>query len=250
MRLFRSHGLGNDYLVLASGEPLSPALVRALCDRHTGVGGDGVLEPVEGGLRIWNPDGSEAEKSGNGIRIFAHWRVHRGGAASPLTLRTKGGTVQARVTGDDVRVEMGVARVSPARVLAGVEAVPVDVGNPHHVVFAARDDWREVGAALEHAVPGRTNVQFATVSGPHAVRVKVWERGAGETRSSGSSACAVAAAAVATGRAASPVEVHMDGGTLRVEVGEGGAVTLEGPVEAIGEVEVDDAWLRRRRTEE
>ncbi|MFZ5475469.1 MAG: diaminopimelate epimerase [Myxococcota bacterium] len=246
MRLFRSHGLGNDYLVLEDGPPVTPDLARALCDRRTGVGGDGVLEPVDGGLRIWNPDGSEAEKSGNGIRIFAHWLVRRRGAASPLTLWTKGGVVRAWVAGDDVRVEMGVARVGEPRSVEGVTALPVDVGNPHHVVFAVPDDWRSLGARIERSVPARTNVQFVAVEGPRAVRVKVWERGAGETRSSGSSACAVAAATVATGRASSPVEVRMDGGTLRVEVGEGGAVTLEGPVEAVGAVELDAGWVARR----
>ena len=173
MRLFRSHGLGNDYLVLGDGaRALTPALVRALCDRHRGVGGDGVLEPTRrrGALRIWNPDGSEAEKSGNGLRIFAHWLVHAAGAA-PRSRRCgrRAASCAAACDGDDVRVEMGVARVGAARALAGVEAVPVDVGNPHHVVFAVPEDWRERRRArLEHAVPGRTNVQFVRSVGPSA----------------------------------------------------------------------------------
>lgn len=250
MRLSRAHGLGNDYLVLADGSPLTPSLVRAVCDRHEGVGGDGILEPVPAqdgadyGLRIHNPDGSEAEKSGNGLRIYAHWLVRARGAPPRFTVWTPGGVVRCEVDGDFVRVAMGVAKVGAARIVEGVEAWPVDVGNPHHVVFAAPEDWRALGARIERSVPARTNVQF--VAGLDPVRVKVWERGAGETKSSGSSACAVAAVVVARGLRASPVEVHMDGGVLTVAVGPGGEVDLAGPVEAIAELEVDAAWSSRR----
>lgn len=254
MRLFRAHGLGNDYLVLAdaAGVALDPALVRAICDRHEGVGSDGVLEPAsprEGadyGLRIHNPDGSEAEKSGNGLRIFALWLVRDRGAAPSFRVWTPGGVVACHVEGERVRVAMGRAEVSPPRALCGVEAHPVDVGNPHHVVLGHREDWRALGARMERAVEGRTNVQFVEVDGEDALRVKVWERGAGETRSSGSSACATAAVGVKLGLVRSPVRVRMDGGELTVAVGAGGDVELEGPVEAIGEVTVDDGWLRRR----
>lgn len=254
MRLFRAHGLGNDYLVLADagGVALDPALVRALCDRHEGVGSDGVLEPAPArdgadfGLRIHNPDGSEAEKSGNGLRIFARWLVRERGAPTSFRVWTPGGVVACHVDGDQVRVAMGRARVGAPRTLCGVEAHPVDVGNPHHVVLGWREDWRALGARLEHAVDGRTNVQFVEVDGPDALRVKVWERGAGETRSSGSSACATAAVGVARGLVRSPVHVRMEGGELIVRVGTDGDVELEGPVEAIGDVTVDAAWLRRR----
>ncbi len=254
MRLYRSHGLGNDYLVLEDGlltdGQLTPAIVRALCDRHTGVGSDGVLEPVppaEGadyGLRIHNPDGSQAEKSGNGLRIYADWLVRFRGARLAFRVWTPGGVVGCEV-GARVRVTMGVARLSPARMLCGMEAWPVDIGNPHHVVFGVPADWEAIGARMEHAVPGRTNVQFVEVVGPGVLRVWVWERGAGRTRSSGSSACAVAMAAVATGRVSSPVCVQMEGGELDVTVGPDGAVTLEGPVEGIGRMEVEAGWLGR-----
>ncbi len=249
MRLFRSHGLGNDYLVLEEGS-VTPALVRAICDRHEGVGSDGVLEPVPGvgadyGLRIHNPDGSEAEKSGNGLRIYADWLVRARGAPRAFTVWTAGGIVRCEV-GEQVRVQMGRARLLGAEVLAGVEVHRVDVGNPHAVARGIPADWEARGALIEHAVPGRTNVQFVEPVDAHTLRARVWERGAGRTRSSGSSACAVATVGVALGWARSPVRVEMEGGVLGVVVHEDGSVDLEGPVEPIGRIEVDAAWLARR----
>lgn len=250
MRFIRSHGLGNDYLILESGEALPPALVRAVCDRHTGLGSDGILEPIPGregvafGVRIHNPDGSEAEKSGNGLRIYAHWRA--GGIPSTFRVWTAGGVVGCQVQGDHVRVTMGVAHVGEAVDHGGHTFHPVDIGNPHHVCFEQPADWRALAAAVEHSVPGRTNVQFAHIDAPHRVHVSVWERGAGETRSSGSSACAVVAVAVARGLLRSPVTVEMAGGSLLVEVAEDGTVTMEGPVEPIAIVVVDERWLMRR----
>jgi diaminopimelate epimerase len=261
MRLHRAHGLGNDYLVLADGPPLTSTLVRALCDRHRGPGGDGVLEPLpprDGcahAVRIWNPDGSEAEKSGNGLRIFAHTLVGWGRAGAPSSpsrfdVWTAGGRVSCIVDGDLVRVDMGVARIVEDTVLAGVAVTRVDVGNPHAVVLGWRDDWRAVGAAIEQAVPGRTNVQFVEVRAgiPHA---RIWERGAGETLASGSSACAVAVVSVRRGWVpepvpGAPVTVRMEGGDLRVFVATDGRVAQEGPVEAVGEVRLDPRWLAAR----
>lgn len=251
MRLFRSHGLGNDYLVLEAGT-LTPALVRAVCHRNVGVGSDGILEPVpprdgaDYGLRIHNPDGTEAEKSGNGLRIYADWLVRERGAPPEFSVWTPGGVVRCVVAGDQVRVAMGHAVVGPPRVLADVPVHPVNVGNPHAVVLGIPTDWEAVGARIEHAVPGRTNVQFISFTGPSTITARVWERGAGRTLSSGSSACAVAAVGVALGRVASPVQVQMEGGMLHVIVAPDGTVELQGPVEAIGRVTVDPAWLARR----
>lgn len=249
MRFWRAHGLGNDYLVHESGTPLSPALVRALCDRHRGMGGDGVLEPLpppagaDYALRIHNPDGSQAEKSGNGLRIFAHWLVSECGAPAIFTVATPGGVVRCEVAGDDVRVAMGEARLWGPEALAGQEAWRVDVGNPHAVILGWPEDWRRIGAAVEASVPGRTNVQFVKIEAGK-VYARIWERGAGETMSSGSSACAVATVCVRRGWVASPVQVHMEGGVLEVAVGEG--LDLRGPVEAIGRVEVTEGWLAAR----
>ncbi|MFN7143233.1 MAG: diaminopimelate epimerase [Myxococcota bacterium] len=251
MRLFRSHGLGNDYLVYEAGPPLTPALVRAICDRHEGVGSDGVLEPVPArdgadfGLRIHNPDGSEAEKSGNGLRIYADWLVRAQGAPAVFTVWTAGGVVRCEV-GEEVRVAMGRARLVGRETLAGMETDRVDVGNPHAVVASIPEDWEARGAVIERSVPGRTNVQFVEPVDGHTLRARVWERGAGRTKSSGSSACAVATVGVARGWVRSPVRVEMEGGVLGVVVGEDGSVDLRGPVEPVGRVEVDAGWVARR----
>lgn len=250
MRLFRAHGLGNDYLLYEAGPPLTPALVRALCHRHLGVGGDGVLEPCRSpdgtlpGVRIHNPDGSEAEKSGNGLRIFAWWLTR--GQPDRFWVWTRGGVVACAVDGQAVSVEMGVAVRGEPRFLEGVVVHPVDLGNPHAVVLGVPADWEAIGARIEHAVPGRTNVQFIEVTGAHVVQARIWERGAGHTLSSGSSACAVAAVAVGRSLARSPVRVEMEGGTLTVDVEEDGRVTLRGPVEPIGQIVVDPDWVAHR----
>ncbi len=229
--------------------PLPSALVRDVCDRHHGIGSDGILEPVapqggaDYGLRIHNPDGSEAEKSGNGLRIFAHWLVHERHAPPRFRVWTLGGVVTCAVSGDEVRVGMGPARIWGPECLAGHDAWRVDVGNPHAVVFARPADWQRVGAAVETSVPGRTNVQFVEVREGVAF-ASIWERGAGETLSSGSSACAVAAVCVHRGLLASPVTVRMGGGDLVVRVG--AELDLIGPVEAIGRVEVRPEWWRSR----
>jgi diaminopimelate epimerase len=267
VRLWRAHGLGNDYLVLEAGPPMTPELARALCHRNTGVGGDGVLEPVvsdraDHGVRIWNPDGSVAEKSGNGLRILARWLVDRRGAPSQFSVDTGTDVVRCRVGAEAIEVEMGTARFDGAGVPVvdaflreplvvdghTLDAVAVGVGNPHCVVFCDDPDavpWRQLGAALEvhPAFPNRTNVQFARVDGPGRVTIRIWERGAGETLASGSSSCAVAAAAVHTGRLASGrVIVCMEGGELEVTVHPDFSVDLRGPVSPVGVIEVDPRW--------
>ena len=259
LRLWRAHGLGNDYLVLEEGPDLDPALVREVCDRHRGVGGDGILEPMDGagadhGVRIWNPDGSIAEKSGNGLRIFARWLADHGAGAA-FSVWT-GHDVVRCVVGDEIAVEMGRAVVGEPEAIEvdgeRLVIVPVDVGNPHAVVWrdeAALDalPWRAWGRGLEihPRFPNRTNVQIARVIDRGTAEARIWERGAGETLASGSSSCAVAASGVATGRLDRDVAVRMPGGTLRVRVGDDGVV-LEGPVEGVGTITVDAAWLRAR----
>lgn len=254
--LFKAHGLGNDYLVWEGEGALDAPRARALCDRNRGPGGDGVLEPVGArGVRIWNPDGSVAEKSGNGLRIFAWWlREHRGAPAA-FALETGGERVGCEVDGLDVAIEMGTATVSDVGPFeidgARLDAVRVRIGNPHCVVFRAEEDldalpWRRWGEVLERheAFPDRTNVQIARVRGPRDLELRVWERGAGPTLASGSSACAVTAAAVATGRAAAGEHtVHMPGGRLSVTVREDRTVRLRGPVAPIGRFTLDPRWI-------
>jgi diaminopimelate epimerase len=270
MILRKYHGLGNDYLVLeeAGGLALNPALVRRICDRHRGPGGDGVLEPRPGdgadyGLRIWNPDGSTAEKSGNGLRIFARWLVDTQGAPEAHTVSLPGGVVRCFVGPTEITIEMGRARFEASEVpcTQRLSQAPVDIcgtrlrlnavgmGNPHCVVFCDGPldalPWRDWGRTLEvHALfPNRTNVQFVRVLSRSRVAARIWERGAGETQASGSSSCAIAAAAVRLGLCDSSVEIEMPGGVLHVAVGSDWAITLRGPVAEIGQITLDLGWL-------
>ena len=265
----KSHGLGNDYLVVRAadlpGGTLDAAGAVRLCDRHRGVGGDGVLVEVPSrtadfGVRIFNPDGSEAEKSGNGLRIFAKYLWDHGHArTATFSVETAGGVVgcACRVEGgrvDAVSVEMGratfAASAIPVRGVDGdavaarleletgeaVVFTGVSVGNPHCVVFVERadeDECRRLGPLLERhaAFPNRTNVQLARVVDRAIVDIRIWERGAGYTLASGSSSCAAAAAAVRTGRCeAGPIRVTMPGGALVVDVRTDWTLRLEGAV--------------------
>lgn len=285
---FRGHGLGNDYVALElDGLPfdLTPPAVRLFCDRHTGVGSDGILAAVPSdaadfGLRIFNPDGSEAEKSGNGIRIFAAYLLDRGRVriGPAFTIETPGGVVGVRIVGEtdegvlDVEVEMGTASFRSADVgLAGPDRetdgepleLPsgdivlintVSVGNPHAVIFQDELDVEELRRRAPqvstHAAFARgTNVQFAVGTAPDEVEAWVWERGAGETRASGSSACAVAAAAVRRGVVSErQVAVRMPGGTLHVEVRDDWSLVLRGPVEGVCRGELTAGMVARLRT--
>ena len=248
MRFEKWHALGNAYLLVEqpdAGE-LSAARVRRLCDVDTGIGSDGLLEvtgrdAARAAVRIWNPDGSTAELSGNGTRIAAAWMLRESGLPE-VEIETESKLVRAAPGSLDlVRQELGAVSVGDDEVLdvAGerLGIVPVDAGNPHAVVrrdTLSRDDLLRLGPAIEThpRFPGRTNVQLAAPDPPGAISVLVWERGAGETAASGSSAVAVAAAAVARGWCASPVRVAMPGGELVVTI-TGGDATLEGPAERI-----------------
>lgn len=248
MRFEKWHALGNAYLLVeqpAAGT-LAPTRVRRLCDVDTGIGSDGLLEVTgrDAGravVRIWNPDGSTAELSGNGTRIAAAWLLRESGLPE-VEIETESKLVRA-VPGapDMVRQELGLVSVGDDEVLdvAGerLGIVTADVGNPHAVVLRdalSRDDLLRLGPAIEThpRFPRRTNVQLAIPEPPDKVSVLVWERGAGETAASGSSAVAVAAVAVARGWCSSPVRVAMPGGELVVTITDGQA-SLEGPAEQI-----------------
>ena len=242
-RFSKWHALGNAYLVLERielGRPVDAPLARRLCDPATGVGADGVLEVTgyEGNwveVLVWNPDGSTAEVSGNGARIAARWLADRAEAGT-LQVRMGARQLRAVVSGDEVELELGPVGVGADEALEvdgeTVVVAPVDAGNPHAVVFTepTADAIRRLGPALERhpRFPGRTNVQLVRVDGPHELTVRVWERGAGETTSSGSSAVAAAAVAVERGWCESPVAVSLPGGVLRVAVAHGRAM-LSGP---------------------
>jgi diaminopimelate epimerase len=267
LRFFKFHALGNDYLVLEPGpHAITPTLVRRVCDRRRGLGADGVLLEAPGhgadvGLRVMNPDGGEAETSGNGLRVFARY-LHDAGwvGEEPFRVRTRAGVVQCAVLGggERVRVDMGVASFDARRVpVAGHRGDVVDeplgpgypedwrftavsVGNPHavvHVDAPSASLARRWGPEIERdpRFPQRTNVQFVRVASPDRLEVVVWERGAGLTESSGSSACAAAAASRRLRRCDADVVVAMRGGELRVRVDDTFAVRQEGPVVAVAE---------------
>ena len=197
-------------------------------------GSDGVLEVLETGgdwleIAIWNPDGSRAEMSGNGTRIAARWLAERTGADT-VRVRVGARDVITHLRDGAISQEMGPYTVSSPERIAGLDVIVVDVGNPHAVVIGDPDDLPRIGPLLEsHArFPARTNVQVARVDAPGTVTARVWERGVGETRSSGTSAVAVAAATHDDG----VVVVRFPGGDLTVELHDGQA-TLSGPADRV-----------------
>jgi diaminopimelate epimerase len=220
----------NIYL-LVEDERLTPERARELSAQHQT---DGVLEVVsvegvEAEIVIWNPDGSRAELSGNGTRIAARWLADRSGVGE-VRIRVGQRVTHARISGELVEQELGPVEVGPAERLEGIEFVPVSVGNPHAVVEGDPAEIERIGPLLErHArFPDGTNVQVARVDGPGRVTARVWERGVGETSSSGTSAVAVAAATQGEGK----TSVTFPGGTLRVTIF-GGKASLTGPAERL-----------------
>ncbi|MDH4341956.1 MAG: diaminopimelate epimerase [Nitrospira sp.] len=281
---FRGHGLGNDYLVMDPKDltfKLTPKTIKAICDRNWGLGSDGILSLVPSkkadfGLRIFNPDGSEAEKSGNGLRIFARY-LHATGKTKKkrFTVETKGGLVSIDLQVDRhgdaaaATVEMGIATFKPDALPCSLE-VPeliqqpieaggrsliftgVSVGNPHCVVFKptgeswSREELLALGPALEHhkLFPKRTNVQLVVPTGRNEVFILIWERGAGETQASGSSSCAAASAAVRLGLVRSPVTVKMPGGVLNIDVAPDFSLTMKGPVAEVARGILSPSFIR------
>jgi diaminopimelate epimerase len=253
MKLSKWHGLGNDYLLVERDElaaPLTPEQVRRICDYHFGVGSDGILEVVsadgdQAELVIWNPDGSTAELSGNGTRIAARWLARRSGAGEVRIVVGPREVVATMRDGAEVEMDMGAVEVGETETIRvngeDVELTPVSVGNPHAVIRRDPDraELLRLGPLVEthERFPERTNVQLVRADGMHDLAVGVWERGAGETLSSGTSAVAASAAAVANGWCETPVTVHLAGGNLRVELAEGRA-RLTGPAEEICLVEL------------
>ncbi len=249
MRFSKWHGLGNAYLLVERadvGRALTAEDARRLCDPHVGIGADGVLEVLaadgaEAEIAIWNPDGSTAELSGNGTRIAALWLARRAGAER-VTIRVGPRTVSAYYHGNMmVETELGRVEVGEIEQLdlddERVELTTVSVGNPHAVLRRepTREELLRLGPRVERhpRFPERTNVQLVRVDDLHALTVAVWERGAGETPSSGTSAVAAAAAAIANGWCESPVVVALPAGELRVELDEEMNARLTGPAEEI-----------------
>ncbi|HEY6908126.1 MAG TPA: diaminopimelate epimerase [Myxococcales bacterium] len=248
MRFAKLHGLGNDFLLLdlrQGGEPLPSRRALELCDRHLGVGADGVLTLLPGSrMRVQNADGSVPEMCGNGARCAALW-IATGGCTHParaqVDLITDAGPRPCTVEAEEARrglveVDMGVARLSPARALGSWEAQPVSMGNPHRVVFVGSDARRlaaDSGQALSLAE--NANIEFAERRAPQRYAVAVWERGAGLTQACGTGACAVAAAAVARGEAkrGEDIVVELPGGSLTIRVDGEDRVRMRGPAELV-----------------
>jgi diaminopimelate epimerase len=254
MKFSKWHGLGNDYLLVERAElafPLTPERVRRLCDYHFGVGSDGILEVVSADgdtaeVVIWNPDGSTAELSGNGTRIAARWLARRSGAQA-VRIRVGPREVAAHMReGPEVELEVGPVEVGGMETIdvdgEAVELTPVSVGNPHAVIRREpeRAELLRLGPLVEKhpRFPDRTNVQLVRVDSASELTVGVWERGAGETLSSGTSAVAASGASVANGWCESPVTVHLAGGDLVVELDADSNARLIGPAEEICSVEL------------
>ncbi|TAL25112.1 MAG: diaminopimelate epimerase [Frankiales bacterium] len=261
MRFLKGHGTENDFVVLPDpdGEiALTPGLVARLCDRRAGIGGDGVLRVVRSaatpdaaqwaGETDWfmdyrNADGSVAEMCGNGVRVYARYLV-AAGLARPghLRLATRGGIKEVDVpaTGD-VSVDMGPALVGDPVDVDGTPATFVDVGNPHAVVPVASVD------GLGELKTSRLdlNVEYVEDVSPTAIRMRVHERGVGETRSCGTGACAaVVATALRTGTPrGTAYDVEVPGGHLTVTWREDGHTVLTGPAVLLAEGVVDETWL-------
>lgn len=269
MRFHKYHALGNDYLVLDPAdfpgwpEP-TPAQIRVICHRNFGVGSDGILwgplpsTQSDFGLRIFNPDGSEAEKSGNGLRIFSRYLWDRGLVKTPaFTIETPGGHVQSLIKENGHLITVAMGRVSFDSAKIPVTGAPREVlneqitildreftfcaatiGNPHCVI-----PLPEVTPALAHRYgphlevhpnfPRKTNVQFLQVLDRANIRIEIWERGAGYTLASGSSSSAAAAVARRLGLVDRDLTVHMPGGTIGITLDADYAVLMTGTVNQV-----------------
>ena len=279
MKFAKYHALGNDYLVLdpkdATALPAEKDIVR-ICHRNFGLGSDGILygplptEMADFGLRIMNPDGSEAEKSGNGLRIFARYLYDIGKVANDaFTIDTLGGVVTCKISDGASSITVDMGKVSFA-----MDHIPVDgpeqadqdigqqlaingtnytvyladIGNPHCVVplpaisaeLACKD-----GAAIEidPTFPNRTNVQFLKVIDRNNIQIEIWERGAGYTLASGSSSSASAAVANRIGLCDRDITVHMPGGKIAIEIGDDYAVRMTGPATRVADMTFDTEAL-------
>jgi diaminopimelate epimerase len=269
MKFYKYHALGNDYIVLEPSEianGLMQEQIRKICHRNYGVGSDGILYgPIETkeadfAIKIFNPDGSEAEKSGNGLRIFARWLWDKKKVGTEeVTILTAGGKVKAQVleNGQKVTVDMGQVSFESAKIpVAGpprevinekmeidsevIEFSAATIGNPHCVILQDEISEalaRRLGPKIETDArfPNRTNVQFMKIVDRANIRIEIWERGAGYTLASGSSSCVAAAVAKRLGLCDSQVKVHMPGGKIDINISDDFSITMTGAVTKVAE---------------
>lgn len=264
MQFYKYHAAGNDYLVYRDSAPFecSKPVISRICDRHRGLGSDGILVPVisEGdrlSVRIYNTDGSQAEKSGNGLRIFCRYLWDQGiVGSSPFEVSTKGGDVTCQVldSGQRISIAMGQAAfVDTAPITETVDGItlqlhPVSMGNPHCVVFVDQPNEtlaRRLGPIIERLsiFADRTNVQFVRVIDRQTLEVQIWERGVGYTLSSGTSSCAAAAISHRLGLVGPRVAVNMAGGVIMIELDDEYHVLMQGPVCRVGLYSLDSECL-------
>ncbi|WP_371380036.1 diaminopimelate epimerase [Sporomusa aerivorans] len=277
---YKYHALGNDYIVIDPNKTrinyLSEENIRLICHRNFGVGSDGILygplfQDNSISLKIFNPDGSEAEKSGNGIRIFSRYLADAGYiTGSKFRLATLGGEVDVALMdskGGQIQVDMGTVTfqsdqipvAGPVREVIKEELTILNrrltitclsIGNPHCVVLCddiSREQAIELGALLEiNAIfPNRINVQFLKILDRNNIQIEIWERGAGYTLASGSSSCAAASAAFKMGLVDKEINVHMPGGIIRIELQATGRVLMTGPVTSVAKgVFCEELWAQ------
>ncbi len=277
----KSHGLGNDYVVLNQDKiefELTKNAIVKICDVHYGIGSDGILlkvpsEKADFGLRILNPDGSEAEKSGNGLRIFAKYLYdYKFTMEKIFTIETPGGLVRAEIIEEKnekaftIKVDMGKAIFQSEKIpvhCQNKECIDetlhlkyknyqincVSVGNPHCVILKDELDEKEIkkfGSQIENneMFPNRINVQFAKVISPTLVEVIIWERGAGWTLASGSSSCAVASIVIKKGLTERILTIRMPGGNLKIEMDELWNIKMTGEVREIASGILSDELIK------
>jgi len=275
MRFHKYHALGNDYIVLDPADfPTWKApgreTIRVICHRNFGVGSDGILwgpiptSKADFGLRIFNPDGSEAEKSGNGLRIFSRYLWDQKLAKDPVfTIETPGGVVTSEIKdgGKLITVEMGSVSFSSAKIPVSGPSREVlnekleiqgrsftfsaaTIGNPHCVIPVndlSPELAKRYGPDIEvnPLFPNKTNVQFLRVLDRTSIQIEIWERGAGYTLASGSSSSAAAAVAHKLGLVGRSVQVRMPGGTIGIEIGDNFSITMTGTVNKVADGEMN-----------
>ncbi len=261
---WKMHGLGNDFVIIdgrTDAVALSNADIRALADRHTGIGCDQLILLERSTLadlrmRIYNADGSEAGACGNATRAIARL------LDADLRIETSGGLLHARAQGRGADVDMGTPRFGwqdiPLAYAMDTQAMPVgwgdlatpfavNVGNPHIVFFVDDADaiaLGEIGPVIEHdpLFPERVNVNIAQITGAASIRLRVWERGAGLTRACGTGACASAVAAMTMHKLASPCRVSLPGGELDIAWTPGGSIRMSGPATRVFQGSIDASW--------
>lgn len=280
MKFSKYHALGNDYLVLnptdfPAWDTPSVEQIQVICHRNFGVGSDGILwgpipsQSCDFGLRIYNPDGSEAEKSGNGLRIFSRYLSDSGATTEKqFSIETLGGKVAVELLPHDQLITVDMGQVS-----FDSEAIPVlgprrdvvnetleiegqqlrfcaaTIGNPHCVILCdevSAQTAHQFGPAVEsHTMfPARTNVQFLKILDRNTIQIEIWERGAGYTLASGSSSSAAAAVAHRLGLVDQVVAVHMPGGVIKIEIGDDYAIRMTGPVTPVATGELRAELLK------